>query len=133
MLPYFQFHHIGIACPDIDKTASVYTNAGYSRTETVIDPLQNVYVSVLSKDGMPTIELLSPVDETSPICKTIEKAGGVSIYHTCYIVPDINQAIVELRAQKYMPTTKVKYSNVFDRDVYFLYHRNIGLIEIIQK
>ena len=120
-------------CPEIDKTANLYITAGYERTETVIDPLQNVYVCVLTKEGMPMIELLAPVDDSSPICKTIQNARGISIYHTCYIVPDIEEAIKDLRNLKYIPTTKPKMSNVFGSLVCFLFHKDVGLIEIIQK
>lgn len=132
MLPSFSFNHIGVACYDIDKTASIYVNAGYERTETVIDPLQNVKVCVLTKESMPMVELLAPVDEKSPICKTLQKSG-VAPYHICYNVPDIEQAISDLRALKYLPVSKPKMSNVFKSTVCFLFHKDIGLIEIIEN
>lgn len=131
MLPYFTFNHIGVACFDIDKTASIYVNAGYERTETIIDPLQNVKVCVLTKNLMPIVELLAPVDEKSPICKILQKSG-VSPYHICYNVPNIEQAIADLRDLKYIPVSKPKMSNVFNRTVCFLFHKEIGLIEIIE-
>ncbi len=132
MLHYFSFNHIGIACRDIDKTASVYVNAGYERTQTIIDPLQNVKVCVLKKESMPTIELLAPVDENSPICKTLEKSG-VAPYHICYNVPCLEQAIRDLRLMRYLPVSKPKMSNVFNTLVCFLYNKDIGLIEILEK
>ena len=132
MLPYFTFNHIGVACYDIEKTASIYVEAGYSRTEEIIDPLQNVKVCVLKKDLMPTVELLSPVDEKSPICKTLQKTG-VSPYHVCYNVPNMEQAIKDLRTKKFMPVSKPKMSNVFNSMVCFLFHKEIGLIEILEK
>lgn len=132
MLPFFTFNHIGVACFDIDKTAEIYVGAGYMRTETVIDPLQNVRVCVLEKKSMPTVELLEPIDEKSPICKTLQKSG-VSPYHICYNVPNMEQAIKELRAKKFIPVSKPKMSNVFNSMVCFLFHKEIGLIEILEK
>ncbi len=132
MLPFFTFNHIGVACYDIDKTADIYLNAGYQRTDTIIDPLQNVKVCVLTKESMPTVELLAPVDDMSPICKTLQKSG-VSPYHICYNVPNMEQAIKELRAKKFMPVSKPKMSNVFNSMVCFLFHKEIGLIEILEK
>ena len=132
MLPYFSFHHIGVACFNIDKTAEIYVGAGYMRTETIVDPLQNVKVCVLTKDSMPTVELLAPVDEKSPICNILQKSG-VSPYHTCYKVPNIEQAIKDLRTIKFMPVSKPKMSNVFNSKVCFLFHKDIGLIEIIEN
>ena len=133
MLPYFKFHHIGVACNDIDKTAGMYVAGGFERTDTVVDPLQNVYVSVLTKTGMPIIELLAPVDDKSPICRTLQKAGGVTPYHICYMVPKLEEAISDLRKLKYIPTSRPKMSNVFGHLVCFLYHKEVGLIEIIQE
>lgn len=133
MLPYFQFHHIGVACNDIEKTAGMYVDAGYSRTEAIIDPLQNVNVCVLTKEGMPKIELLAPVDEKSPICKILQKSSGATPYHVCYTVLDMEKAIADLRKLRFIPTSKPKMSNVFDALVCFLFHKDIGLIEIIQN
>lgn len=132
MLPYFTFNHIGVACYDINRTASFYVEAGYERTEDIIDPLQNVKVCVLTKEGMPVVELLAPVDDSSPICKTLQKSG-VSPYHICYNVPDMEQAIKDLRIKKFMPVSKPKMSNVFKSIVCFLFNKEIGLIEILEK
>ena len=73
MLNSFKFHHIGVAVNDIESTATVYMNGGYLRSETLFDPIQNVKICWLTKDGMPTIELLAPVNETSPVKKILEK------------------------------------------------------------
>ena len=132
MLSYFRFHHIGIACQNIERTVSIVAG-GYSRTETVVDPLQNVYVCLLKKDLQPFIELIAPVDEISPICRILQKTGGVSPYHICYIVPNVENALADLRGNRYMPISKPKMSNVFGRPVCFLYHKDMGLIEIIQE
>ena len=55
MLPDFKFHHIGIAVFDIDDTAQYYIDAGYQKTETVIDAIQNVKICFLTKEGMPLL------------------------------------------------------------------------------
>ncbi len=133
MLPYFQFHHIGIACLDIEKTAGMYVEAGYCRTKATIDPLQNVNVCVLTKEGMPKIELLAPVDDKSPICKILQKSSSATPYHICYSVADMEQALLDLRKQRFIPTSNPKMSNVFGAPVCFFFHKDIGLIEIIQK
>ena len=73
MLPDFKFHHIGIAVFDIDDTAQYYIDAGYQKTETVIDVIQNVKICFLTKEGMPMLELLAPVDENSPVNRTLDK------------------------------------------------------------
>lgn len=133
MLPYFKFHHIGIACKNIENTANIYVRGGYNNADVIVDPLQNVNVCLLTKEHQPTIELLSPIDETSPICRLLQKVGGVTPYHICYIVPDMGKALADLRDKKYIPVGEPKMSNVFGSSVCFLYHKDIGLIEIIQE
>ena len=94
MLDSFKFHHIGVAVKDIDKTAAMYEDGGYEMSDIIFDPVQNVNICWLTKDDMPTVELLEPVDESSPVCKTLEK-NGVTPYHTCYVVDNIDDADVE--------------------------------------
>lgn len=132
MLDRFIFHHIGVAVKDIDKTAALYEQGGYQKSEPIFDPVQNVTICWLTKASMPTVELLAPVDETSPVCKILEK-NGVTPYHTCYVVEDIEQAIVDLRQQKYVLVSKpVEAVAIHNSKVAFLHHRQVGLIEIVE-
>lgn len=44
MLPEFRFHHIGVAVFNIDTTAKFYMDAGYSRTDSILDSLQDIRI-----------------------------------------------------------------------------------------
>lgn len=132
MLPDFIFHHIGIAVNDIEETAFFYLAAGYEKTETVYDPAQNVHICFLKKEGMPMLELLAPHDETSPVFNTLQK-NGVTPYHCCYEVNDIEEAIAKLRKMHYVATSKpVPAVAIEDRRVCFLYNKRVGLIELVE-
>ena len=132
MLEYFKFHHIGVAVKEIDATASVYEQGGYHRSSTVFDPIQNVNICWLTKEGNPTVELLAPVDETSPVCKTLEK-NGVTPYHSCYVVDHIEEAVTALRKQRYVVVSKPENAVAFcGARVCFLYNKNVGLIELVE-
>jgi methylmalonyl-CoA/ethylmalonyl-CoA epimerase len=133
MLDSFKFHHIGIAVKDINKTAAIYVDGGYKMSDIIFDPIQNVDICWLTKDGMPVVELLAPVDESSPVCKIIEK-NGVTPYHTCYVVDDIDHAISELRKLKYVLVSKpVEAVAIHNCNVAFLHHRHVGLIELVEE
>ena len=82
MLKSMKFHHIGVAVKDISATAAVYVTGGYKQSDTIFDPIQNVNICWLTKENMPVVELLEPVDETSPVNKILEK-NGVTPYHIC--------------------------------------------------
>lgn len=133
MLANWIFHHIGIAVPDIDASAAVYQQAGYKKSETQYDSLQNVYICFLSKEGMPLVELLAPADASSPVCNTLEKMG-VTPYHICYQVENIEQAIIELRKKHYVVVKRPEIAVAIDNHkVCFVYNKLVGLIELVEK
>ncbi len=132
MLNSFKFHHIGVAVKDIDATAALYEQGGYKRSASIFDPIQNVNICWLTKDGMPTVELLAPMDETSHVNKTLEK-NGVTPYHTCYVVENIEEAVAQLRKQKYIMVSKPAGAVAFcGSRVCFLFNKNVGLIELVE-
>lgn len=132
MLPNFRFHHIGYAVKDIDASAKLYLEAGWEITETVIDPIQNAKIAFLTKEGMPKIEFVAPVDDKSPIVKTLEKSG-ISTYHICYEVDDIEQAVKDLRKQKYIKLfNPVEAVGIDNKRICYLFNAQVGLIEIVE-
>lgn len=132
MLDSFKFHHIGFAVKDIDATASVYEQGGYKRSASVFDPVQDVTICWLTKEGMPILELLAPVDELSPVNKTLEKVG-VSPYHCCYVVDNIEEAVSELKRQRYIMVSKPAEAVAFcGSRVCFLFNKNVGLVELVE-
>jgi methylmalonyl-CoA/ethylmalonyl-CoA epimerase len=134
MLTSFKFHHIGIATTNIKNTAKYYLDAEYIISDTIFDPIQNVSIAFLEKNGMPRIELLEPVlSSNSPINKIIEKSG-VSPYHICYEVDDIETAIKELKKKKYLPLSRpVNAIAINNKKICFLFNKDIGLIELVEN
>jgi methylmalonyl-CoA/ethylmalonyl-CoA epimerase len=93
----FSFHHIGIAVEDLSTAIPVCKALfRYELTAGPFDDLiQNVSVCFLSrKEGDVLIELVAPLGPNSPIDQTLKKGGG--IYHVCYSVADIDEAIRDL-------------------------------------
>lgn len=133
MLPGFVFNHIGIAVYDIDSSACYYIDAGYKKSESIYDPVQNVWICFLFKEGMPKIELLAPLDNTSPVSNILEK-NGVSPYHICYEVNDLESAISDLRRLKYLLVKRPENAcAINNRRVCFMFNKHVGLIELLEK
>lgn len=127
-----KFHHIGYAVNDIEKAKREFTESGFDVSDTVIEPVQKVYVSYARKDGNPTIELLQPLDDESPIVKILTK-NGPTPYHICYSVPDIKTAMEELRRRKYLPLGKpVPGHGLDDALMVFMFKKEIGLVQLVQ-
>jgi methylmalonyl-CoA/ethylmalonyl-CoA epimerase len=126
------FHHIGIACRDIAKTQTFYLGQGYTASPVVEDPLQHVRISFLEKEGAPRIELLEPLDDQSPVARTLA-TSGVSPYHMCYEVQDIEAAVNHLRGQRFLLVNgPVPACAMDDRRIAFLFQKNTGLIELVE-
>ena len=127
------FHHVGIAVRSIEDSAKWYQAEGYTLSETILDPIQNVSVAFLERADSPRLELVQPVDSASPVNNILKKVG-VSAYHSCYEVADIQQKIEELEQQDFRlivePVPAVAFQN---RRICFLYHIDNGLIELLEK
>lgn len=132
MLSSLSFHHIGIACRDIAKSMTFYTAMGYQASPVIDDPIQHVRVCFLEKEGAPRIELLEPLDEQSPVARTLSTAG-VTPYHICYEVSDINEAIATLRGQRFLLVNgPVPACAMGDKRIAFMFQKHTGLIELVE-
>jgi methylmalonyl-CoA/ethylmalonyl-CoA epimerase len=133
MLSEFQFHHIGFAVKSIKLTSQYYLNSGYEMTPKIFDPVQKVFICFLKKNENPTIELIEPISESSPVTEIL-KRNGVTPYHICYEVHDINEAIIKLRTQNFIlvgdPVNAVALDN---RKICFLYNKHTGLVELVNS
>jgi len=133
MLPNAIFHHVGIATESINRTTVFFMEAGYKITNVVFDPKQNVNISFLEKTGSILLELVEPAGEKSPVRNILDKVG-VSAYHLCYEVENLDDGITQLRNKKFMLLIKPVEAIAFDgRKICFLYHKEIGLIELLEK
>lgn len=133
------FHHIGIACFDIDESSRFYILQGYTKTDTVYDPIQNVNICFLhdsecgSGEGRARIELVSPMDSTSPVNKILQK-NGVSPYHICYETENLEERISELKKQKFIMVSKPSPAVAFSgKRVCFMFSKHTGLIELVER
>jgi methylmalonyl-CoA/ethylmalonyl-CoA epimerase len=133
MLKNLKFDHIGVATNNIEATLLEYQKIGYNLSSKIIDDKeQNVKVCLIEKSGAPKVELIEPLNDKSPILKTIEKSG-VGPYHFCYKADKFDELIKELYQEGYMLTSKKTYSPLFEREVCFLYNVKLGLIELVHN
>jgi methylmalonyl-CoA/ethylmalonyl-CoA epimerase len=69
----------------------------------------------------------------SPVSIYIDKVG-VTPYHICYLVSNLEESIKELRQQKFVllfnPVHAIAFSN---RKICYLYNQDIGLIELLEN
>ena len=128
-----QMDHIGYAVHDIQKTAELYLKNGWTISEIFEEKVQNTKIAFLTKPGMLTIELVSPLEGKSPVDRALE-TQGVAPYHICYVVEDIMKAVEDLYEEGFnplfMPVESVAMGN---RKICYMYNINVGTIEIVSK
>lgn len=96
------------------------------------NPAQQVYYAFVELNGMGVVEILAPLDDTSPIIGHLSSGGGA--YHLCYAVQDIDNAI-KVSEQDFGAKLIVapRADGAFDgRRVAFLIHPNHGLFELLE-
>ena len=131
----FKIDHIGIAVPDIERALSQYADMfGYRLLRGPYDdPQQQASVAFIGNDstGDPPLELVAPLGADSQVQRVLAK--GLSLYHVCYEVPDLEEAIEHLRASGCLlvsgPTPAVAYDG---RPIAWLYTPNRQLTELVE-
>jgi len=123
-----KFHHIGIACIDIPKTANfIHTVFNIvSETEIFFDKYQDVYLCLLTDEFGINIELVS-----GKIVEGYVKKKQ-NLYHTCWEVTDITKTIENFCTSGAVLISKPNPAVLFDnRKVAFLY-TEIGIVELLE-
>jgi methylmalonyl-CoA/ethylmalonyl-CoA epimerase len=123
------FHHIGIACQDIERAAEFVkrTYVIHSDSGTVFDPLQKAHLRLFN-DGEPgAIELISG-DTVSQFLK-----NQSTYYHVCFLTKDLAATIAKACSTGSILASGPKPALLFAmRKVAFIY-TPIGLVEFLEE
>ena len=118
-----KFHHIGLSVKSIDTL--------FPNIKPVIDPIQKVKVAFINLQGT-TIELLEPLDETSPIYNNLKNNN--KLCHICFEVSNIDNAINNGKKKGFhviqKPIPAVALGN---RKICFLFHSDYHIVELLQR
>lgn len=125
--------HIGYLVKDIDKSVEQFRQLGYEvRQNTVYDELRDVNICFMEQQGY-VIELVAPCSDKSVVHDQLKKMGQTP-YHVCYRVDNLEETVEELRAKKYVimrePEVAVALAG---KRVVFMYHRSVGMIELVEE
>ena len=93
-----RLNHVAIAVKNLAAASAVYRNAlGATVSEPQRLPEHGVTVVFVTLPNT-KIELLEPIDATSPIAKFLDKSPDGGMHHVCYEVDDIIAAREQLKA-----------------------------------
>jgi amino acid adenylation domain-containing protein/FkbH-like protein len=130
----YELDHVGVAVADMGRAQRFYQTLGYVPGEVVHDPHQRSYVCLLRKEGVDTVELVAPVDDTSPSAGILRR-GGERPYHLCFRVSNLERfrALLEEQEVPYDRISEPAPAVLFGgRLVQFLFVPGVGLIELLE-
>ena len=129
-LSQLSFHHIGVACKDLETETDKLKILGYSiEGDDFIDPIQGVKGRFLTGQT-PRLELLVPLSTDSVLSPWLK--SNVKMYHLAYETNSLEGAIQKLCAQRgrlvVKPVPAVAFNN---REIAFIMLPNMLLVELI--
>lgn len=127
-----KINHVGYLVGNIEKSIHSFEMLGYKKkTEVIRDLNRKIDICFMLQGGY-TIELVSPIDETSVVYNTYKKVKE-GPYHICYEVKNIEEAIRELKKKGYIAVQPIEEAIAFGGSlVVFMYHKYVGLIELVE-
>ena len=95
-----RLNHVGVATPSIDRSVALYRDLlGATGVGAAFDlPAQGVRVCFVDTPNT-QIELIEPLDDTSPIAAFLARNPAGGQHHVCFEVPDIHLAVADLTAK----------------------------------
>jgi methylmalonyl-CoA/ethylmalonyl-CoA epimerase len=126
-------HHYGLATDNLERSIETLRSIGYIAGKITLDPVQRVHVVFASHPQAGMIELICDIDEKGPTSRIVSKTGN-GLYHICYEVNNLEEAIMMLREKGFLlrhaPVPAVACDS---KRIAWMYNRYIGLIELLEK
>jgi len=131
VFPMMKLHHIGCLVDDIEASKKMHKDVlkFTNISETVYVPSQKVYVCFIEVGNGTYLELIQPLDETSPLLKFRQK--NVNYYHLAYLVKNIDTVVDELCSKDAILLTSFASEAFNQKKSVFLYSPERNLIELI--
>ena len=129
-----KIEHIGIAVKDLDAANSLYADL-LGVTHYKVEEVQSEGVSTsFFKCGESKIELLSALNEESPIAKFIDKRGE-GIHHIAFLVEDILAEVTRLEGLGFKVLNTTPKKGADNKLVVFLHPKSSHgvLVELCQE
>jgi methylmalonyl-CoA/ethylmalonyl-CoA epimerase len=126
-----RFHHVGVACRDLEVEAAALSALGYrAESEDFIDPRQGIKGRFVIGPG-PRLELLTQTEGSRVLEPWLAK--GVKAYHQGYEVLDLEAEIERLKSAGAIVVSAPQPAVAFGgRRISFLMLTTMFLVELIE-
>jgi methylmalonyl-CoA/ethylmalonyl-CoA epimerase len=134
--PEGAFHHVGFVVSSIANSVQGFAHMLQADWDEQVfhDLNQCVRVTFLKsrRTGDPLWELIEPADDKSPVSTFAAKGGG--LHHVCYVVDNLDQALVDARGLGALVTRQPMAAVAFGgRRIAWIYTKNRLLIEYLER
>ena len=128
-----KIHHVGYYVLDIKRARNIFSMMGFDEeSEQIYDEERGINVLFLT-NGENRIELIEKCTEESDV-DFIAKGKRSMPYHICYEVNNMEESVDFLKQNRFIvikkPSNAIAIQN---RRVAFLYCKECGLIELVEK
>ena len=125
--------HVGYLTGDILSTAKAFEKLGYQMGEIIDDDTQRTRICFLTKADEVRVELVEPYEDNKTMQKMLAKRG-VTPYHTCYEVEDVDSEYEQLIQEDWTALFKPVAAPAFcNRKICYFWNSEIGFIELVNK
>lgn len=127
----WEFHHLGVACADLDREADVFTRLGYVREGAPFeDERQGIRGQFMTGPG-PRVELLQDLPGSRTVAGFVER--GVRYYHQGFYVDDFDAEVEALKARRAKALGPAQPSAYFGARIVFLALSPHIIVELIER
>ena len=126
--------HIGIAVHSIDQARTFYEQALGLECERIEEVASQKVRTAFFTLGETHIELLEPMDDSSPIAKFLEKRGE-GVHHIAYLSDDLTAQLERTRKADCMLINEHPVTGAGGKQIAFLHPKSTGgvLTEICEN
>ena len=128
-------NHVGVATPSIERSIETWrTLLGATAIGAPFDlPAQGVRVCFVDAPNT-QIELIEPLDDSSPIAGFLRRNPAGGQHHLCFEVPDIHAAIADLTAKGATILSQPRIG-AHGTPIVFVHPRDMGglLVELMEQ
>lgn len=128
-----EIHHIGYYVLNIKRAKNIFLIMGFTEEgEQIYDEKRGINVLFLT-NGENRIELIEKCSEESDV-DFIAKGNRPMPYHICYEVSNLEESVDFLKKNRFIVIKKQSNAMAIqNRRVVFLYCKDCGLIELVEK
>lgn len=128
-----RIHHVGYLTKKLENSRKRFYALGFTDEKSAMyDEIRDINISFL-RNGAYRVELIEPASKASPMYELLKRYTNTP-YHFCYEVEDIDLKIKELAGAGYhILHAPEKAPCIDDKMVAFLYHPEIGIIELVEQ